>query len=200
MRDVIRKKTNMFYPIILLVGIPIIIWILIKAIRSRMAINSIKAKIAKLNEETDQYFHEVKSLSDITPIESPIILKKDEMAFLSESCHLMETRSVRVSRSVGGGMRVARGMYLGSATTYSESIPNLKIVDSGTAVLTNIRIYFDGAHSDRNLLIKNLVSFKPHLDSIELSFDNRQKSVYLTVNNSTVWATMINLINKNNAH
>jgi hypothetical protein len=73
---------------------------------------------------------------------------------LQEQSALHETRAYRVSG--GGGTRIGR-IYVGGGM--SESHQRLRAIDSGTLVLTNQRLVFDGASESRTIKLDDYVCY-----------------------------------------
>src|SRR5262249_28059046 len=96
-------------------------------------------KLSKMEQEAVAFFEQL-NRAGFRPVETRLILQKEEFALLEETCvGLQETRSFRVY--AGGGTRVGK-IYLGGGV--SESEQRWKQIDSGTLTLTTNRIVFDG--------------------------------------------------------
>lgn len=141
--------------------------------------------------EANQFSAKLDETKDLPAISSRIILKDGEEAFDETESALLETRAItytRGSRS-GGAFRIAKGVYVGgsSGSSRSEGKQELKLIDKGVLILTNKRLVFDGSHENRNINLDKVISVNPHLDSVEVSTENRSKSMLFTVPNPIVW-------------
>ena len=112
-----------------------------------------------------------------------MFLKDGEKAFFCERVELMEPRAVRTGTGNRVGFRVARGVWVSTGTSTSESNDVWKRLDEGTLTITNRRIVFDGQMGTRNLELAKLVSVSPRSDGIEVSVENRQRSSGFTCTN-----------------
>jgi hypothetical protein len=59
--------------------------------------------------------------------------------------------------------------------------------------ITNKRLVFDGAGSDRTIALGKIVSVDPRRDSVEVSVENRQKSMVFEAANPFILASIIRL-------
>ena len=119
----------------------------------------------------------------LLPVESTLFLKEGEQAFFCEKVELMEPRAVRTGTGNRVGFRVARGVWVSTGTSTSESNDVWKRLDEGMLTITNRRIVFDGQMGTRNLDLAKLVSVSPRADGIEVAVENRQKSSGFTCAN-----------------
>ena len=119
----------------------------------------------------------------LLPVESTLFLKEGEQAFYCEKVELMEPRAVRTGTGNRVGFRVARGVWVSTGTSTSESNDVWKRLDEGMLTITNRRIVFDGQMGTRNLDLAKLVSVSPRADGIEVAVENRQKSSGFTCAN-----------------
>jgi hypothetical protein len=122
----------------------------------------------------------------LPPISSHLFLKSGEQAFYSSSCNLWETRSVRNYQSGGAGFRIAKGIYVGGSKGKSVSNQELTRIDEGTLVVTNKRVVFDGATTDRTIILNKIMSLNKDSSAVELSIEGRQKSLYFEVGNAYI--------------
>lgn len=95
----------------------------------------------------------------------------------------MEPRAVRTGMGNRVGFRVARGVWVSTGTSTSESNDVWKRLDEGMLTITNRRIVFDGQMGTRNLDLAKLVSVSPRVDGIEVALEKRQKSSGFTCAN-----------------
>lgn len=123
-------------------------------------------------------------------INSPIILKNNEEAYLSlPNISLSEPRSVRISQSGGFGTsyRVAKGFTLHSGTGRSRSVSHeeIMVIDNGTLVITNKRVIFVGDKKSVNIDLKKILAINIFKDGISIQRENKQKIEYFTGTNRT---------------
>ena len=121
-------------------------------------------------------------------INSPVILKKNEEAYLSlPNIKLSEPRAVRVSKSggVGTSYRVAKGLTVHSGTGQSRSVSHEEImgVDVGKLIITNKRLVFVGSKKSVNIDLKKVLSINIFKDGISIQRENKQKIEYFTGTN-----------------
>lgn len=62
--------------------------------------------------------------------------------------------------------------------------------------LTNKRLIFDGAKENRAVPLEKIIPVNPWLDAIEVSAENRKKSMLFPVENPYIWATAIPILIK----
>lgn len=125
---------------------------------------------------------------DLKTTDSPVILKKNEEAYLSlPHITLSEARAVRVSRSTGSGasFRVAKGLRVHSGGGQSRSVSHDEImaIDSGIFVITNKRLIFLGSKKSVNIDLKKILSINIFKDGISVQRENKQKVEYFTKTN-----------------
>ena len=134
----------------------------------------------------------------MVPIEiSGIAFKEDEDAYLNEKdCVLYETRAVRHHIGGGIGLRIMKGVYVGGTRGASESRDEWRTIDQGHCVLTNKRIIFDGSKENRVIALAKVISASPWADSIEVSIENRKKSMLLKVSNPYLWSAVIQILSQ----
>jgi hypothetical protein len=158
--------------------------------------NQKEEKKKKLFEELNLFIEQVKEKKKIEPIKTDLLLKEGEEAYLEEKATLLEARSVRYHSTKAVGFRVAREVYVGIAPGKSESQEEWRAIDEGIIALTNERLIFDGSKEERIIPLRKIISARPLLDSIEISTENRKKSMLFTVNNPLIWATLIHILVK----
>jgi len=154
----------------------------------------------KLIEETNAFLAKIKEQKGLTPITTSILLKKEEDAYFQIDTILQETRAVRKYSGSGRGVgfRVAKGVYVGAGgrSGTSESHEEWRNIDEGKLTLTNKRVIFDGVKENRVVPLEKIVSVNPWLDAIEISAENRKKSMLFPVENPYIWATAIQILVK----
>ena len=134
-------------------------------------------------EAARTFWREAERRGGLLPVESTLFLKEGEQAFYCEKVELMEPRAVRTGTGNRVGFRVARGVWVSTGTSTSESNDVWKRLDEGMLTITNRRIVFDGQMGTRNLELAKLVSVSPRADGIEVAVENRQKSSGFTCAN-----------------
>ena len=134
-------------------------------------------------EAARTFWREAERRGGLLPVESTLFLKEGEQAFYCEKVELMEPRAVRTGTGNRVGFRVARGVWVSTGTSTSESNDVWKRLDEGMLTITNRRIVFDGQMGTRNLDLAKLVSVSPRVDGIEVAVENRQKSSGFTCAN-----------------
>ena len=134
-------------------------------------------------EAARTFWREAERRGGLLPVESTLFLKEGEQAFFCEKVELMEPRAVRTGTGNRVGFRVARGVWVSTGTSTSESNDVWKRLDEGMLTITNRRIVFDGQMGTRNLDLAKLVSVSPRADGIEVAVENRQKSSGFTCAN-----------------
>lgn len=134
-------------------------------------------------EAARAFWREAERRGGLLAVESTLFLKDGEKAFFCERVELMEPRAVRTGTGNRVGFRVARGVWVSTGTSTSESNDVWKRLDEGMLTITNRRIVFDGQMGTRNLDLAKLVSVSPRADGIEVAVENRQKSSGFTCAN-----------------
>lgn len=122
-----------------------------------------------------------------------IILNRDEQAHCYSGARLMEERAVR--QSTGGAIRVTKGLYVGRSK--SESHGELRIIDSGSLLLTNKRLIFNGDMRNIEYRLDKIISVEEYKDAIEIGSSNRQKVQLFVVAEPHKWAVYITLAVQN---
>lgn len=145
-------------------------------------------------EEADSFVASIIKERSLKPISTHLNLKYNETAFLQCNSILYETRNVRYYQSGHVGLRIAKGLYVGSSRGKSQSHEELKAIDSGTLILTNKRIVFYGSSNSRNIFVEKLITVNSFRDSISISSESRQKSIIFTVPNPLIWEFTIKLL------
>jgi hypothetical protein len=126
-------------------------------------------------------------------VPTDLILKSGESAFYSASSALYETRAVRQYQSGYTGFRVAKGIYIGGSRGRSTSSQEWSKIDSGILTITNKRLIFDGGSADRSVALGKILAADSSLDSVEVSVENRQKSMVFAAENPLVLAVIIRI-------
>jgi hypothetical protein len=173
--------------ILLVIGVGI--YIAIRVVNANAAKEALRLK----RVAADAFLNNLTETKTLPEISVSIVLKKGETGVLQEQSNLFETRAQRLYG--GGGTRIGK-IYVGGGA--SESVQRLRRIDSGTLVLTNQRLVFDGGSQNRATNLADVLSASTWQDAIEISSSRRQKSQVYSVSNPTIWASMIqNLANGN---
>ena len=176
--------------ILVIVVAPLVFLLVLQTRRAKLQ----KAdKLAKMEQEAVAFFEQL-SRAGFKPLETRLILLKEEFAVIEETCvALHETRSFRIYG--GAGTRVGK-IYLGGGI--SESEQRWKQIDVGTLTLTTKRLVFDGSRENRTIRLSDVLSVTTcSLDAIEVSSQRRAKSaVFAGLLNPLIWAPLIQQIAK----
>jgi len=176
-----------------------IITLLAAAAITLVILSSIVSRIKRhlewkhIRADAHEYLELAQKAGRFPTVETDVILKPDEKAYYSAPSSLYETRAVRHYQSGFAGFRVAKGIWVGGSSGRSVSNQEWTKLDSGMLTITNQRVIFDGASTDRTISIKKLVSVHPMRDSVELSVENRQKSMIFQAANPLILATVIGI-------
>ncbi len=122
---------------------------------------------------------------------SSVILKKNEEMHLSNSAMLLEDRKKSKYHRGNRGVRLAKGVYVGGTSGYSESYSVIEPVDSGELTLTNQRLIFNGGKYNRVFTLKKISSLERYKDAIEVGIENRSKVQIFKVNDPEKWDIFI---------
>ena len=138
--------------------------------------------------DLDVWLDEVENgnVPKVMMVQPNISLKKDEEVFASLiNISLMEPRSVRQYQAGNRGvsLRVAKGVSIrfGNTRGISESHEELKVIDSGSLVVTNKRIVFIGTKRTTNIDMKKIISMEPFTDAVGVSRQGKQKREYFLI-------------------
>lgn len=145
-------------------------------------------------EEAELYLKNVREIKALPTIHSSIFLSSGEQVFLEEESKLMETRSVRQTKGVGGGVRLFKGVSIGQWASQSESHKEWRTIDTGKITLTNKRIIFDGPKENRVIQLSKIIGVDTLLDSIEISQEARQNSSIFILKNPYIWTVVLRII------
>jgi len=138
--------------LVAIAAIAILIYI-INSIRGASAKAAMKEKMEHARLEALRFFSDLEKRKKLHTVDVNIVLQRGEAGLLQEPSNLLETRAYRLYG--GGGTRI-RGVYIGGGA--SESYQRLRNIDSGTLVLTNRRLVFDGGAENRALNLKDILS------------------------------------------
>jgi len=145
---------------------------------------------------TKAYFADINTTHRIPEVSTDILLDPGEKAYLyDDHVSLLEMRAARKTETVGAGVRVLKGVYVGGASGTSRAYDELCEIGSGTLTLTNKRIIFNGASNPRNIPLQNIIAVNESSEIIEISLKNRIKSMYFTgVDNAILWKSLVQFI------
>lgn len=155
------------------------------------ALGELTSEISHRQEVTRQYgFDALLTLGSLEaygpkPIESPLVLKKGEQAYLSWPAGL--ARHVSKTTFVGGsqGMSVPIGhtgirYRLGSFRGHPVTQDVIKRLDDGTLVLTNQRLVFIGASRSTSTPLAKLLHVEVYTDGLGVFQEGRENpNIYL---------------------
>ncbi len=145
-------------------------------------------------EEAESYLKNVREIKALPTIHSSTFLSSGEQVFLEEESKLLETRSVRQTKGVGGGVRLFKGVSIGKWASQSESHKEWRTIDTGKITLTNKRIIFDGPKENRVIQLSKIIGVDTLLDSIEISQEARQNSSIFILKNPYIWTVVLRII------
>ncbi len=139
-----------------------------------------------------QFMEKVKGCKALAPVDTNLILHSGESAFYSASSALYETRAVRHYQSGSTGFRVAKGIYVGATRGRSVSSQEWSCVDTGQFTVTSKRLIFDGGMANRTVPLSKVLSVQQSgLSHVEISVEDRQKSMVFEVDNPLIVAAVI---------
>lgn len=142
-----------------------------------------------------KFFNRVNQEKRLPVINTHIILKAGESAYLQENISFFETRKVTISNRGGGAVRIAKGVYIGGAKGISRSHDELREIDSGHLILTNKRVIFDGQTNTRDFKLEKIISVSEHYDGIEMAIEGKNKSLIFTgISNPFMWQALVAFI------
>lgn len=148
---------------------------------------------AQLFAEARQFVENIQHCKSLPVAATHLILKSGEVAFYSAACALYETRAVRQFTSGSTGVRIAKGVYIGGTKGYSTSTQEWTQIDNGILTVTNKRLVFDGGKADRAIALAKVLSVNSGLSGVEVSVENRQKSMVFGVPNPLIAAAIIRI-------
>ncbi len=127
------------------------------------------------------YFNRIQRLQKLTPIESSILLMPGEVAFLEAAAELCEQKLPL--------------LYAGELFKDLEVVaavePRLTMIQAGLLVLTNTRLVFASWLETRSLPLKDIVSAKGWVNSVELRVLPNLNAEFYCVENPIIWSGLI---------
>jgi len=172
---------------IIVIGVILLVYLLIKKRTTRINKNITQERVSHQAQEyknlTIANSNEKESTS-LQKINTSLMLKRGESAYFEIISTLSETRAERVNQSVFVGKR-QKNTFFGGSSGRSKSHQVLTKIDKGRLILTNKRLAFDGAKTNRNIKLGKLMSVEIvsnifSSDQLELSIEGRQKSMYFS--------------------
>lgn len=151
------------------------------------------AQTSALVENANKWRDMVRMYGRLPPQNVDIMLADGEIGYLQVQTVLCEPRSVRTSTHTGGAVRVAKGVTIGRAYSTSNVYDEWRQLCSGTLIVTNKRIIFDGDMHDRTVNLKDVLSVKNSLTQVALSTSTRQKTMLFTPLNGYIVGETIRL-------
>jgi len=139
-----------------------------------------RQKLERQNAIAESYVAQANRGGGLPAVDANVMLKRGEAAFYSAPTTLFETRAVRHHVAGHGGVRVARGVWIGGTRGRAESHQEWRRIDDGSLTVTNQRIIFDGRKTNRTVPLDKLISFDTGLGEVEISTSSRQKSMVFT--------------------
>ena len=171
---------------ILLLGVGI-------AVSSAAANSRRREHHARLVAEAKEYIETAKAKNGLPTVSTKLFLKSGENAFYDAPCSLAETRAVRHYAGGRVGFRVAKGVWVGGSQGRGVSSQEWTEIDTGNLTVTNYRLVFDGVEQNRTVPMEKILSADPYNDGLEVSVENRQKSMVFRVPNPFLVAIIIEL-------
>lgn len=144
-------------------------------------------------QQVRDYFSEIQRTKQLPIKHTNLLLKEGEFAyFIENNVKFHESRSVRTTIHAGGGKGLGLGIFIGGGMSSSSSMPVLQHLDTGSLVITNRRLIFDGAQSTKNYKLADILTVEHYTDAIEVGLDNLKKSqVFSGMYNPFFWRALI---------
>ena len=138
----------------------------------------------------------IEASNQIIPVASDLLLAKGEECYHVENMvTLLEVKSVRYSSHSFGSMPVGgSGIRVGRGFSKSESKDEWRIIATGKLYVTNRQIYFDGDKQDRKIPLDKIATLKADYSAIEVSSDNRQKSMIFQGVNGQIVRQLVQIL------
>ena len=168
--------------ILLLIAVGLFVYLFLPKKDNKLAYDK-NNKVTPENISGSKY---VEYKPKLTETNTSLILKKGEVAYFEINAALKETRAERRHESVFLGKRNKNSTFFGGSQGKSKSHQVLTYIDSGSLILTNKRLVFDGSKTNRNIILNKIISIDINeklfgKDELEISVENRQKSMYFSV-------------------
>jgi NADH:ubiquinone oxidoreductase subunit 5 (subunit L)/multisubunit Na+/H+ antiporter MnhA subunit len=127
------------------------------------------------------YFNHIHSSQKLTTIESSILLMPGELAFLESAAELCEKKPSL--------FYMDELLNLGEGA--SAVSPRLNVLQAGVLVLTQERLVFVSWLETRSAQLRDIVSAKDWVDSVELRLKPSLNSEFYCVENPIIWSRLI---------
>lgn len=157
-----------------------------RAIAEQDQQNKIKRYTDALQSYGDEYEKE------IPIVEADIALKKGEnLHGILRDTKWMEYRKVRTGRVAGFGVttriKIAKGVYLrgGQGQYVSESVDQMKVIDTGDLYFTNKGLLFRGDFGNKSLPYSKIINMIPFTEGLKIERD-KGKDIYMPCNFASV--------------
>lgn len=178
---------NSLLPLLIIIGVIAFVFIFMKN-QSKKKRAIIQGKIDEVND----FFNKLNKQKSFPVINSHMLLKKGEKGYLQDNAELYEIRAMRKSDRGGGAVRVAKGVYIGGSSGTSRSYDELRKIDNGKLLLTNLRLIFDGNLNTRDIKLDKILSVSGYSDGIEIAVEGKSKGqVYKGMYNPFLWKALI---------
>ncbi len=131
-----------------------------------------------------------------------VSLQKGEKCFFYTKCDFYEVRNVTKSINYSGyvhTIKVGRGCYYRSGTTYPERIKSkeLMLLDAGALYLTNKRLIYVGSNKNISIRLTNILTLTPFSDGVEISKESGRNPIFKFNADSELFAMILTrLINE----
>jgi len=143
--------------------------------------------------ESDAFLHALEQGDEMPVAETHLPLLDNERAYFCAQSSLYETRAVRLYHASHPGFRVTRGVWIGGTRGYSVSRQEWTRIDSGILTVTNRRLVFEGQYETRIFNLRRIMVVNPTRDSVEVSVENRQKSMVFEAKNPLILASILRI-------
>jgi hypothetical protein len=174
-----QNLTN-FLPLLVLFGIAILVWLLVKKPRTKPTTDATLAALCR-------YFDNVNATRAFPSVKLDVVTaKKGEFGLINEQANLYELRAHR--QSVGVSFRVAKGVYVGKRAYVAKD--HLDRTAVGTVILTNQRLLFVGAKTI-TIQISNIIAAQAGGDHLQIHSEKRQRPVVLRFPSAQLAALLI---------
>ena len=190
---VVRKKKYMGVVLVIIILL-IPTWLIASSIKKQKQLEKWREKWRyECKVEARAFLQNAKANKGIPKVQTNLMLKDGEMAYYCSDADLYETRSVRTTTTAFTGVRVMPSVYIGGSRGGSSSTQEWMCISSGKLVVTNKRLIFDGGNTDRNILLSKIFSAESSVDGVEVSCENRQKSMIFACKNPLILAIIVRI-------
>jgi len=166
--------------ILILILVAIVLFVVGAVFAAKNNAEQKRQSVERQDAIAEEYVVRANRGGGLPTVDTNVMLKRGEAAFYSAPTALFETRAVRHSAAGHGGIRVARGVWIGGTRGKAESHQEWRRIDDGHLTVTNQRIIFDGGKTNRTVPLDKLISCDTNIGEAEISASNRQKSMVFT--------------------